>query len=285
MDTIEKTVEELGRIRRLSWTVSILHVCLYAAALLVFFLGGPGQPALALLACNVLFYLLGVRRAMSRYRREATAASLRYGMGGGLEDFTYEDKGGVSREAYAAWAMSPILEGDQSLMCRSFFSGRWGILPLTGCELTLHYAVPGGRRDYRFLSGTLLTAGEPRDGGWLLLRTGLLEPAALAGFLAERDYRLCPESPAEGCALYAMGSSAPPPPETVCRVAAACKQVPALSLLRLTQTGTAAFLNGRFYTGARYPTARLTAEKLRANTLPERDALWKLFRLQAGAST
>lgn len=281
MDTIEKTIEALGRVRRQSWTVSILHVCLYAAALLLFFLGGPWPLALALLAGNLLFYLLVVRRYMNRYRREVTAASLRFGLGHALEDFTCRDKGGMGRGDYAAWAMTPILEGENSLMCRNSFSGRWGVLPLAGSELTLHYDVPGGKRDYRFLSGALLTTGTPEPGGWLLMREGLLDPSAQAAFLQDQGYRPCGESPAAGYALYVLGNDAPLPPEALHRVSSLCKQIPSLSLLRLTQTGAAAFLNGRFYTGSRFPAAQLTPERLEANTLPERDELWKFFRLWA----
>lgn len=280
MDTIEKTVAALGQTRRLAWVVSILHLCLYAVALLIYFLAG-WQAALVLLAGNVLIYLLGVRRCMARHRREVTAASLRFGLGDGLADFRYRDKGGLSRDACAAWSIIPLMEGELSVMSRHFFSGAAGALSLAGCELTLHYAVPGGKRDYRFFSGAFLTAGTPAQGGWLLLGRGLVESSALADFLAEQDYHPCPESPAEGYALYAQGTAAPLPMESARQVAALCGKVPALSLLRLTQTGAAVFLNGRFYTGARYPSARLTADQLRANPLPERDELWKFFRFWA----
>ena len=50
-----------------------------------------------------------------------------------------------------------------------------------------------------------------------------------------------------------------------------------MTALRLASGGAAAYLDRRFYTGARYPSARPTPERLRENTLPERDPVWDLF--------
>ena len=169
---------------------------------------------------------------------------------------------------------------------RAAFSGQGYGLDLEGCEFTLHYAAPGARdkNQYRFLSGTLLTA-EPRTGAWpgdwLLLRRGLLDEAAQSTFLEERGYTpaSCPDGKLnDRFQLYAGDGVQEVPQWLARRLSRAAEQSDRLGAVRLTGKQAAVYLENRFYT-SRTKVRDLPNEKwLTHCPLPERDGMWELFR-------
>lgn len=281
MDEVTAAIEALESKRvRARWIVAA-HVAVYAAALLLFVFG-KWPPALALLLANLLIYFLLARRSVGGYAQAATEANLRFGLCAGLEDMTYQAKGGVTQADLERWAMLPVAGKGDGLLCRHLVTGRKGDMELGCAEITFHYMAPGakGREEQRFLSGSLLTARErpdPKRGSWLFLRQNLLEAGARETFIEANGYHAAQGAP-EGFFLYAPQAEAELPGYLTRRVAKLCGGMESLGALRLTRDGAAAYLDMRFYTGSSYPTTHPSASQLRENTLAERDDLWDLFR-------
>lgn len=279
MDRIKTAVEGLQSRQRRYKAVRAANMAVYAAAVALFFFPDLRLAGLALMAAGLLLHFLVSRRLTGAYKAEAIQANLRFGLCAGMAGFTYDPKGGMSYSGFRDWALAPIRGEERSLLCRNAFTAKDGKLSLTGQEATFHYEAPGqGRGGIRFLSGTLLTAGSPAGKGWLLVRPDVLNAGALAAFAQEHGYEPAPNAP-EGWTLYRQ-EGAPELPEGVLR---RVKDQPAtVSILRLTDRGAAAFLNGRFYTGLKYPSIQPTEQLLRENTLAERDSLLALFRQWCG---
>lgn len=275
MDPIKAAAEELQKKRRRNKMVRAANMAIYAAAAALFFPRSLRPVGLALMAAGLLFHFLVTRRLAEAYREEAGRANLRFGLCAGLTGFTYTAKGGMSYRDFCAWDLAPILPGERSLLCRGAFTARDGPRFVTGQEATFHYQLPReAGKGVRFLSGSLFTAGSPEGGGWLFARPDVLNGAALAQFLQERQWESVPEA-LEGWAVYRQ-ADAPELPEGVLRRVGNLKKT--VSILRITGRGAAAFLNGRFYTGAKYPAIQPTEQLLRQNILPEWDSLLALFR-------
>lgn len=281
MDEVSAAVAALESKRRLTQGIVVVHVAVYAAALLLFAFG-KWTPAAVLGGANLLFYFLGVRRFIRTYAQAATEANLRHGLCASLEDVDYRPKGGMTQAELEEWAMLPIQGKGTGLLCRHFLSGREGELRFTCAEVTFHYGTAGakGREEQRFLSGTVVTARSPSDapmGDWLLLREDLLEPGAREEFLRAGGYQGARGAP-EGFLLFAHREGEQLPEPLAQRISGLYAESKRLAALRLAGNGAAAYLDLRFYTGSGYPTARPDAARLRGNTLPERDGLWDLFR-------
>lgn len=282
MDTVQDAVRRLEQHKRQIRIAIVAHAAVYLAALALFCLR-LHRAAAILAAANLAWYFLVYRRMTGAYAQSAAAANLQFGLCAGLSDFTYDPKRGITAEQFRQWAMLPLAQDDNALLCRSHFSAREQDMTLEGGEITLHYPVDGAAREkFRFLSGTLLTARAAchPEGDWLLLREELLEPGAQQAFLQQACYRpaVLPEPMAQGWRLYTRTEQTEMPRHLLRSVTALADKTASLAALRLTQEGAAAFLNGRFYTGSRYPAAVPTAQRLQGNTLPERDAVWAWFR-------
>ena len=271
MERIETAVEALEEQRRRLKRTRAVHMAVYVAAAALFFSPALRPAGLALAGLGLLLHFCVTRRMAEAYKAAASQANLRFGLCAGFSEFAYQPKGGMSCETFRAWALAPLRE--EGLLCRNAFTGRRGGLALTGQEATFHYALPGGKR-VLFLSGTLLTAGEPGGAGWLFLRPGAVDGAALGDFLTRRRYDAAPIEAAGWTAFRQAG--APELPEDLLQRIAALEE--SVSILRLTDGGGAAFLNGRFCTGSRFPSIQPTAELLRENLLPEGPGIWELFR-------
>lgn len=275
MDELNEQVEKLYLTNRISRVLARVMVVLCVAALLLAIWGK--NPFGIILLVVSLGVLVVSRYIGCRYTQDAAAANLRYGLAGSLEAFSYQASGGVADREFRAWSLLPVEPAGRHLLSRNTFSGWEGALELAGSEITFHYKTAnGGRVGYRFLSGTLLTARtmvSHRHDEWLLLSETLAKETEIQRFLEEEDYQPV-EVPIRGCRLYAKEEQFLSG-EDLSRLA----NVPeAVTALRLTNGGAAAYLNGRFYTGSHYPSARPTPERLRENTLPQRDEVWSLFR-------
>lgn len=275
MDPIKAAAEDLQKKQRRYKRLRAVNMAVYAAAAALFFARSLRPVGLALAAAGLLLHFFAVRRLAEAYREEAAQANLRFGLCAGLADFAYAGKGGMSHGDFCAWGLAPVLEEERSLLCRGAFTARDEARLVAGQEATFHYQVPReAGQGVRFLSGSLFTAGVPESGGWLFVRPGVLNGAALARFLREHRWENVPEAP-EGWTLYAQADAPELPAGVLRRVGDLEKTV---SILRITGRGAAAFLNGRFYTGAQYPSIQPTEQLLRQNILPEWDSLLALFR-------
>lgn len=273
MDDITAQVEKLCMANRINRGMAVGIAVCFAVALLLL-LRGQIPYGVLLLAVSVVLLLMA-RQLGRQYARNAAAANLCFGLARDLEGFAYRASGGMDEAAFRAWSLLPLADGDRRLLCRNTFSGRRDGLDLAGSEVTFHYkADAGGTAGYRFLSGTLLTAetgDRPGGDGWLLLNGDLAEEPELRRFLEEAGWR--PAAALNGRRLFARGEQTPGE-DLLSRLSGLPESVTAL---RLASGGAAAYLDRRFYTGARYPSARPTPERLRENTLPERDPVWDLF--------
>lgn len=273
MDDITAQVEKLCLANRINrWLAVGIAVCFAVALLLLL----RGQIPFGVLLLAISLVLLLMARQLGRqYTQNAAAANLCFGLARDLEGFTYRASGGMDETAFRAWSILPLADGDRRLLCRNTFTGRRDGLDLAGSEVTFHYkAEAGGTGGFHFLSGTLLTAEDgdrPGGDGWLLLNGDLAEEPELRRFLEEAGYR--PAAALNGRRLFTREGQTPPE-DLLLRLSGLPESVTAL---RLASGGAAAYLNRRFYTGARYPSARPTPERLQENTLPERDPVWDLF--------
>lgn len=276
MDPIKAAAEALQSTQRRCKIMRAVNMAIYAASVVMFFLQPMRPAALVLIAIGLLLHFLVVRQMTEAYKTEAEQANLRFGLCGRFTDFTYSAKGGMGYDDFCAWGLAPIREEQRSLLCRSGFTARDGSLFLTGQETTFHYDNPNsqGKKSVRFLSGTLFTAGAPGNSGWLFLRPDVLSESAAADFLLCRGYAAASGAP-KGWALYGQ-KEAPDLSEDLLHCAESLEQ--SVSILRLTEQGAAAFLNSRFYVGARYPSTQPTDQLLQENTFAERDSLMVLFR-------
>lgn len=292
MRTAEQARQELEELRKRTHIIGGVHAVIYALAVA---LAAVGQyvPGAVLAGANLLVYVLFLRRRIGAYSEGAARENILCGLCAPLEEARYTGRTGPGAQQLRALGLLPMREGDNSLLTRAAFSGQGFGLELTGCEMTLHYAAPGagGKVQYRFLSGTLLTAA-PRSGtwtgDWLLLRRGLLDEAAQAAFLEEQGYTpaACSQEKLSGrFQIYAGDGAGELPRWLARRVERLAEQSKCLGAVRLTEKQAAIYLENRFYTG-RTKVRDLPNEKwLLHCPLPERDGVWELFRsLSAGES-
>ena len=268
MNTAASVRERLEIQRKQAQMIAIAHIGVYLAAVVLIVLH-LYVPAAIITGINFLIYLF-----------------LLCGLCSPLESAQFTDRVGMSMKRFQSLAVLPMVEREGSLLVRAAFSGQGYGLDLEGCEFTLHYAAPGARdkNQYRFLSGTLLTA-EPRTGAWpgdwLLLRRGLLDEAAQSTFLEERGYTpaSCPDGKLnDRFQLYAGDGVQEVPQWLARRLSRAAEQSDRLGAVRLTGKQAAVYLENRFYT-SRTKVRDLPNEKwLTHCPLPERDGMWELFR-------
>ena len=275
MEPIKIAVEALQSKQRKCKAARAANMAVYAIAVVLFLIQRLRPAALVLMALGLLLHFLVVRRMTAAYKAEAAQASLRFGLCGRFADFSYAVKGGMSYDNFRDWKLAPIREEPRSLLCRNGFTAKDSGLVLAGQEATFHYNAPNpqGKDSIHFLSGTLLSAGTPGNKGWLFLRSDVLNEAAAEDFLQRQGYAPAPNT-LEGWALYGQ-PGAPDLSEDVLRRAERLER--SVSILRLTDQGAAAFLNGHFYVSSQYLLVRPTEQLLQENTLAERDNLLTLF--------
>lgn len=274
MDELNAKVEQLGRANRNNRILAVVGAVFCVMAMLMLLRSQTLVAAVLVAACLATFFL--ARETNRSYVEQATQANLKYGLAAGLENFSYTPKGGLSAEQFRELEMFPLAGGKDPLLCRNGFTAQDGNRTFSGQELTFHFqADQGGTAGFHFLSGALIQGkGEGRSTGedLLLLGDALWEYPEVRRY-AQENYRVQP-CPLEGYRLFTKGEEAPGK-----WLLDRLKDLPStVSALRLTRNQAAVYLGHRFYTGAKYPAAKPTAERLRGNTLEERDALWALFR-------
>ena len=284
MKTVSQTASELHALRWKTQALYLLHTLLYVAAL-VLALCRLYWPATILGGANMLFYFAVLRRRVKGYSDGVAAARILYGLCDGLTDPGFTGKQGLTPDEFEALELLPFHNGKNSLLVRQAFTARGFGAELTGCEVTFHYPIEtNGRRDYRFLNGTILTADRSKTGpggDWLLIRRGMVDPGARERFLYRQDYfpaETVSETLKAGFDVFSHEKNAQMPAELERRLEQLFKKVESLGALRLTPHKAAVYLGNRFYTGRTKVYVKPEEKLLKANPLPERDAVWKLFR-------
>jgi len=242
-------------------------------------------PAAVIAGANLLVYLFLVRKQITGYSEAVSRANVLCGLCGPLDAAEYTGRTGMSEEEFKALKLLPFMTGGNSVLIRAAFSGQGFGLKLGGCEFTVHYAIQRAKNaQYRFLSGTLLTAvPQPGawEGDWLLLRHGLLEETAQQSFLEEHGFTPanCSEDRLnDRFQLYAGDGAQSVPRWLARRLSRAVENSDRIASIRLTKTQAAVYLENRFYTGRTKISALPDEAWLAHCPLPERDMVWELFR-------
>lgn len=291
METIAQTHAKLTARRKRTLILYVVQTLVYVLALVLLVLD-HFTAALVLCVANLAVHLFVIRRLFAAYSDQVARASVLHGLCAPLEQADYQPKNSMTPEQFAALRLLPLRSGDPgALLCRSGFAGSGFGMRLTGFETTFHYpyTTPAGKTDYRFLSGTVLTADAlPQSevrGDWLLLRRDLLDPQAEAEFAAACGYRPagCADALNADWVLYTRGEDAALPAWLEKQLVQALQAADSLSAVRLAPDGAAAYLANRFYTVRTRVRELPPAEALQRNPLPERDAVWTLFRAWADA--
>ena len=286
MRDVTETWKAFVRQRKQVWICCFVHICLYVIAL---GLGFWRQPVLAAAigGANVILYFLLVRGQITGYKTAVTSAAILNGLCEPLEDAKYTGRKGLDRQEFEALGLFPLFDGPNSLLVREGFSGMGFDLELKGWEVSFHYPVHNSARtEYRFMSGSVLTAGRPaapnENGDWLIVRKGLLDAAALDSFTGEMGLSrsACPIGPiASEFDCYSPGGS-PVPRELAKRFEKCLKQAGSLGAVRVKPRQAAVYLVNRFYARrVRLRNLPPSPQQLNCNTLPERDGVWEFFRL------
>lgn len=295
MDHVQAEWEKLAGLRRTVRGIYLAHMLVYVLVLVL--LAAKVQiPAVVLGVVNMLISLLYVRRRAVAYSDQATRLNIRLGLCAPLEDAACTGKDGMSQQDFTALQMLPTgsSKGD-GLMCHNGFAGRGFGMELRGFEATMAYPYQGNakRTLYRYLNGSVLTAdGLPQGhqrGDWLLLRRGLLVDEAQRTFVQRCGYySLTDPDAAEGALendfyIYTHTPDAELPQHLRRRLAQLVQAAPDAAAVRLTPQGAAVYLQDQFYT-VTIPLHYLPEPKqIAANPLPQRDAVWELFRYWAKA--
>lgn len=291
MRTAQQARQELEELRKRTQVICAVHAVLYALALA---LAAVGQvvPGAVIAGVNLLAYLLFLRKKTGGYSEAAARENILCGLCAPLEGASYTGRAGMTAGELKELKLLPFEDGGRSLLVRAAFSGNGFGLELGGCEFTLHYAAQGVKnKEYRFLSGTLLTAA-PRsgawEGDWLLLRRGLLDGEVQRTFLEENGFTPanCPEGWLnDRFQLYAGDGAQEMPRWLARRVSRAAEGAERISAVRLTPRKAAVCLENRFYTGRTKVRDLPGEEWLTHCPLPERDGVWELFRSLSTAET
>jgi len=286
MNTAAFARKQLETQKKQTQFIVIAHVGVYVAAmvLVVFRLY---VPAAVIAGADLLVYLFLVRKQITGYSEAVSRANVLCGLCGPLDAAEYTGRTGMSEEKFRDLKLLPFMTGENSVLIRAAFSGQGFGLELGGCEFTLHYAIQGTKNvQYRFLSGTLLTAAPQSgawEGDWLLLRHGLLEETAQLGFLEGHGFTPadCSEDRLnDRFQLYAGdGAQSMSMPRWLARrLSRAVENSERIAAIRLTKTRAAVYLENRFYTGRTKISALPDEAWLTHCPLPERDGVWGLFR-------
>jgi len=284
MDTAAFTRKQLEEQQKQTRSTVIAHAGVYVTAmvLVVFHLY---VPAAVIAGANLLVYLFLVRKQITGYSEAVSRANVLCGLCGPLDAAVYTGRAGMSEEGFKALKLLPFMTGGNSMLIRAVFSGQGFGLELGGCEFTLHYEIQGAKNaQYRFLSGTLLTAAPQSgawEGDWLLLRHGLLEKTAQQKFLEEHGFTPadCPEDRLNGrFQLYAGDGAQSMPRWLARRLIRAVENSDRIASIRLAKIQAAVYLENRFYTGRTKVSALPDEAWLTHCPLPERDSVWELFK-------
>ncbi|NCC08143.1 MAG: hypothetical protein EOM30_08950 [Clostridia bacterium] len=287
MENISHAQENLNVLRRKVQVLYVLHTIIYAAALVLLLLNLYAA-GMAVGVANMLIYFVYLRRQLTAYSDAVARVNVIYGLCSPLQNVEYTDKKGISEDKFNTFHMLPLRQGKgSSLSCRHAFSGRYGNMQFSGCEMTLHYPFKGqnNRVDYRFLNGTLLAAEnfskQETACGWLILCKNMLEPSAEKQFLRECGYHEAEVNKAElgeKLAVYTQEADGVLNADMTNRLAKLAKSMQSLAAVRLMPDKAVIYLGNRFFT--RRTKVRILPDEaaLCQNPLAERDDVFSFFR-------
>lgn len=267
----------------------VAHTLLYAAALILG-LARHYPPAIAVCAANMVLYFVFLRKQIIGYSEAVSRVRILHGLCGPLKEARFIGREGIDTARFQALELLPIRDHAKSLLVREGFSGKGFALDLKGWEISLHYPVYAkGRADYRFLNGSILTAeGAVRadeGGDWYLIRKDMVETAAQAAFAEMIGMQRC-DCPIGGLAkqfdIYSRSGEGMPR-RWAERLNKCVQQAGSLGAIRIVPGHAAVYLSNRFYTGRTKVKDLPEPEQLKRNPLPERDAIWELFRFWSTA--
>lgn len=284
MRDLKETQKALARRRRQVQIYYVVHTLFYVAAL-VLGLQEHYVLAVAVGGTNMVLYFIFLRRQVRNYSDAVSQARILHGLCGLLKEARYTGRKGLDLARFQTFELLPIRNHAGSLLVREGFEGTGFGLSLSGWEVSFHYPVSaGGRTDYKFLNGSILAAegaaAPDLDGDWMLLRRGMVDQAAQAAFTAASGlaHCACPvEKLTEHFDIYSK-TGEELPRRWAERLSKCFQQAGSLGAVRIAPSHAAVYLGNRFYTGRVKVRELQDAERLRCSPLPERDAVWELFR-------
>ena len=289
MKDVKEIREDLAKRQKRVQVCYVAYTLIYVAALAL----GVREllvPAVVIGGANMVGYFLFLRGQVKGYSHAVARANILCGLCRPLTEAEYTDREGLDWAAFQDLALLPIRDHPSSLLVREGFAGKGFGLSLKGWEVSFHYPVYGkGRTDYRFLSGSILTAEGPArpdgDGDWLLIRKGMVDAAAQDVFVEKSGFRAC-KCPVEALSksfdVYSR-TGAPMPRGWADQFSRLFKQAGSLGAVRASPRAAAVYLGNRFYTGRTKVRELPGADKLERNPLPERDKVWEFFRFWSTA--
>lgn len=289
MKDLVQTREALAQQRRRVQICYVIHTLLYGAALALGLLGHYTL-AVAVGGGNMALYFLFLRGQVKGYSDAVSQARILHGLCAPLKEARYTGREGLDTEQFQALELLPIRNHAAGLLVREGFEGKGFALSLKGWEVSFHYPVyTGSRTDYKFLNGSILTtegaATADPDGDWLLIRRGMVDHAAQDAFTGAAGLARCAcplEKLAEAFDTYSKNGEELPR-RWAERLNKCFQQAGSLGAARITPGHAAVYLGNRFYTGRTKVRELPDAEQLKRNPLPERDAVWELFRFWSSA--
>lgn len=289
MEGLTQVREALAKRRRRVQICYVLHTLLYAVALL---LGVTRHyvPAVAVGGGNMVLYFLFLRGQLRGYSDAVSQARILYGLCAPLKEARYTGRAGLDVARFQALGLLPIRGHEKSLLVREGFVGKGFGLELEGWEVSFHYPVhAAGRISYKFLSGSILmargAAAPDREGDRLLIRHGMVDSSAQDKFARESGWTRC------GCPIENLGKNfdiysktgEELPRQWAERLNRCFQQAGSLGAVRIAPEYVAVYLGNRFYTGRTKVRDLPDLDLLKHSPLPERDAVWELFRFWAAA--
>lgn len=278
MVDIQKLAAHFRKVR----TLRVVQLCLCIAALVLALIRPIRMMGIVVAGFAVVLYLFYIRRVTRQYCWEVIKANICYGLCAGYSDVEAIEKDSLSEAVFDGWKMLPrSTEKGDTILSRNGFSCSVKGKTLNAAEMTVHYGVANekGRKSYHFLSGTSLWCEGGNRGDWLLLRRNWIHPEALKEFLELHGYQsvFAGEKLEEDFMLYSCQEDAQLTKDLEKDLVALAEAAIPLGVLRLSEEYNAAFLLNRFYTPKVHITAMPTPQELSKNTLPERDAIIRIF--------
>lgn len=283
MRQVEEAVSRILAYRKQTQILFVVHTLLYGVALLLGWLG-LYIPCVILGVGNILAYLFYLRGRGKQYSALVSRAKIRFGLCAPLDNVVLLEREGLSLEDYKALEILPVREDKGGILTWQGFCGEKNGMTLRGWEISTHYPIAaGGKVDYKYLAGTLLTAEGKffGQGDWLLLRQNLLDAAAQAKFLTDHGYREA-KSPIKGLTkefqLYTKSGMTELPHPLAERLNRLMEKVDDMGAVRLAGDRAGVYLVNRFYTRRTRMEEQPTAEMVSYNPLQARDPVWALFQ-------
>ena len=280
---MQETLKKLAATRNRLRKISIVYFCMLVLAVLMLFIG-PEIAGMLLSVVLLAFYFGWLRGQNHRFSDEANKAHILYGLAKPLKEPVFLGNTGLTIKDLDEMAILPVRKDDRSLLTRQGFEGRKDGGICRGWEVTFHYQLGYGKKNYAFLIGTILTKtwdqtlqGSP---DWLFVKKEMVDEDILHQFFIEKGYR---EEKTGNDSLDKKFTSGIRgegilPEDILPRLAGLSERLDRIGAVRCTERGAAVFLDHRFYTATLKVRDLPTEAQLSDNPLPERDDIWDFFR-------